>query len=82
MQAYKLKDDLYQLKAGRIFYELGTETLLVATPTISQSFFSTWSFNQMKHKNLVEEIDLLNEVKIHPHLYKPVKDLLNKQLGK
>ena len=82
MQAYKLKDDLYQLKAGRIFYGLGTETLLVATPTLPQSFFSTWSFDQMKRKDLLQEIDLLTEYKIHPHLYKPVKELLNTQLGK
>jgi hypothetical protein len=76
MTAYKLKDKYNRLDAGRLFYRLGTEVLLIATPTLPQEFFYVYQFDTMKRDGLVEEVDLLKEKWIHPHLYKPIKEEL------
>lgn len=83
MKAFKIKEEgTSVLKKGRILYELESqEVLLVATPTLGQEFFSKDTFNRMKDKGLLYEVDLLDETTIHPHLYKPIKKLLKEQLG-
>ena len=78
MKAYKLKSTINNLlEKGRLFFEMESgEMLLIATPTEPQSFYSKYTFENLKSKDLVYEVDLLDETRIHPHLYKPVKKLL------
>lgn len=77
MIAYKLKEASNGIEKDRMFYVLDTQVLLIATFTEPHRFTDTWSFNRLKEKGLLEEVDLLREVKIHPHLYKPIKELIN-----
>lgn len=80
MIAYKLKETQNQLEKGRLFFELDTQVVLIATCTEPQQFFFNYTFKRLKENGLLEEIDLLKETKIHPHLYKPIKELLNNNL--
>lgn len=80
MKAYKLKSAFGgYIEKDRIIVELDREVLLVATPTLKQSFISR---NILTYKNDLEEINLLDETKIHHHLYKPLKIKVQELLTK
>jgi hypothetical protein len=83
MLAYRIKPDTEGsgvVQPGRIFIPFGTEVLLCATPTLPQHFYFKHTFNRMKEKGMLEEVDLLLERKIHHHLYKPIKQLVEESL--
>lgn len=79
MKAYKIKTTINPLlEQGRLFFEVPNtgELLLIATPTEPQAFYSHYSFRNLQSQGMLDEVDLMNETKIHPHLYKPIKKLL------
>ena len=82
MKAYKLISKYEHLDAGRILYKIGTEVLLIATPTKKQEFIYSNIINSLNAQGLLQEVDLLQETKIHPHLYKPIKKEVETMLTK
>ena len=81
MKAYKLTQDLPvyggKIDTGRILYSINNQLLVLATPTEPHTFISNYSFKQ----EFTEEIDLLEEKWIHPHLFKPIKNKVQELLG-
>lgn len=81
MIAYKLKENNSNLNAGRLFAQMNNYVILLATCTEGQSFYDSWTFNRLKNMGLLEEVCIEDEKWIHPHLYKPIKQLLKQEGG-
>lgn len=76
MVAYRLTETVSEeLTEGRLFVRSGTPmlTVLIATPTKEQRFFMGDSLVRLQEKGKIEEVNLEDFPKIHPHLYKPIK---------
>lgn len=81
MKAYRIKEtEAKGPLEGRILVPIGTETILSATCTVPQAFYSSWTLDRMKQESSVDEIELKDEKWIHPHLHKRVKAELVKEL--
>jgi hypothetical protein len=81
MQGYKIIDEKSPL-FGRIIYKINEyEVMILATPTIGHMRYGLHLLRSYIVANAVQEINLLEEKWIHPHLFKPVKDELIKLLG-
>lgn len=84
MKTYKLTKDYTVLHSGvvhekgRLFVELDKNKVwLLATP-IKKAKGSGFShlLGELKRENYVEEVNLLNEKWVHPHINKEVKNEL------
>ena len=73
MTAYKLTESTPYYEAGRMFCNLDTHVVLLATPTKPQAFVDSYTIRTLQAKGIVAEVQLEDEKKIHPHLYKPIK---------
>lgn len=74
MLAYKiLENPNLPGLVGRLFIPFQTYVMLCATPTEPQFFWDKWTVERMKEKGFLQEIDLLEERRLHHHLYKPIK---------
>lgn len=77
MKAYKITENKNNVvKAGKIFVPVENQIVLLATPTEPQMFYDKWTFNKFKDSGSLLEVELEDERWIHPHLYKPIKDIL------
>lgn len=76
MKAYKLNTTVNTYEKGRILCEHGSQTILVATPSKPQSFAYNETLRHLQRSGQVDEIDLINEKWIHPHLFKPIKQII------
>jgi hypothetical protein len=74
MKAIKITVPFYGINVGRIMYMVGNQTLVIATPTEPQMFILNIVYNNAIKEKKGEEIDLLEERWLHPHLYKPIKN--------
>lgn len=61
------------LTKGRLFYKHNTQAMLLATPTQGQMFWLNSSFDKLLKEGKVQEVNLLDQRWIHPHLYAPIK---------
>ncbi len=76
MKAYKIGENDLNITTGRLFYQLENSTILLATPKEPTQFFSNFTFERLREKKLVQEVSLLEERWVHPHLYKPVRAVM------
>lgn len=75
MKAFKITDTANKKDLGRIFVQdmdILNYWWMAGTPTLNQRFPFAHPQNNSFYK--VEEIDLLKEKWVHPHLPKKVKD--------
>lgn len=73
MTAYKIGQNDHQIEEGRLFVELGTLTILLATPVLPTRFFSGHTFSRLKEKGLLNPVDLKSEKWVQPHICKSVR---------
>ena len=71
MKAYKLRVTTNGMEKGRIIYE----DLILATPT-KPTRYNGGKYILSWNKENFEEVELENEKWIHPHLIKPLKNIL------
>lgn len=80
MKVFKLKDNVSDsISAGRLIVKHGNEYVLLATPTKGTIFIGSWTVTSIKNKGLLEEVELADEKWVHPHLYKPVREIFLKE---
>jgi hypothetical protein len=82
MTAYKIISDKLPKLKGRYFYPIGNEVMLLANFTEGQLFYYAHVFHKLKEEGGLEEVELLEQTWLHPHLYKPIQDEVRKQLTK
>jgi hypothetical protein len=70
------KDSYRSIEKGRLFITYNNEAILIASPTQPTVFIGNYFLNALQKNNSLEEVDLENEYMYHPHLYKPIKELL------
>lgn len=73
MKAYKLTENTTYYKQGRILCQYENQVILLANCVEPQRFVDSYTLTTLKNKGIVEEVELENEKKMHPHLYKPIK---------
>lgn len=86
MTAYKLTEDVInrfnnkiQYEKNRLLVRYGTEVILLATPTLGTKHIDSFSINTLSNQGILEEVELRDEKWILPHLYKPVRLLLERE---
>jgi hypothetical protein len=90
IQAWKVKDDfVYEwgpnisksqttYKKGTLFIKYGNEILISGTPSDFTRRGMNYTFDTLKEKGLqFEEVDIMNEKWVHPHLIIEIKNKLN-----
>ena len=65
---------------GRIFCEVDNQTVLLANYSSPQHFVYNSTLSGLQRMGAVEEIELEKETKIHPHLFKPIKEKIYEML--
>lgn len=71
MKAYKIKEDINKLLTkDRLLMPWENQLLLLATP-VEPQYFITNDLKRFAEK--IEEVDLMQEKWVHPHLWKPIK---------
>lgn len=76
MNVYKLKESQSDsLAKGRLIVKHGNEYVLLATPTVGTLFIGSWTVDKLKNSGVLEEVVLDDEKWVHPHLYKPVREI-------
>ncbi len=85
MIAYKLsesfKESFYNYEQGRLFVMHDGAAIMLATPTKPTVFCGNYIFSVLKSGNKFQEIELDKETWVHPHLYKPIKQLIENAHG-
>lgn len=83
MKAYKVnkeyKDNYWSVEKDRLFVKLGYDTILLATQTLPTKLVYGNILNGLKEKGYINEVELADETWVHPHLYKPVREIFNKE---
>lgn len=84
MKVFKLKDNVNSsttLEKGRLLVKHGNDYVLLATPTKGTLFIGHWTVSSVKNQGLLEEVELSEEKWVHPHLYKPIRELFLKEIS-
>lgn len=85
MKAYKLtqdyKDSYGKVDKNRLFVKVGSEVILLATPTLETNFIGNYWFNKLNTQGLLKEVNLEDERWVHPHLHKNVRKIFEEYLA-
>lgn len=77
MKAYKLLEDKFpnwKQEHGRYFVEFENQAIMLATPTLQQTFISLTKYDAIKRNGTEYDVESLKW--LHPHLYKPIKQFI------
>ena len=80
MKVFKLKENVSEsISVGRLIVKHGNEYVLLATPTKGTLFIGGWTVTSLQNKGVLEPVELSEEKWVHPHLYKPIREIFLKE---